>query len=169
MGDEFIGGQEPWHLPDASQVAAALAAAALVSPAALGGIPVLPVTVEDERRRNVPEQMQQSESDVGTHQDVEAAATALALSQRRLAAVTREVEGTYAHDIYESDVVRAAGKVARGEVPLYKQRAFRSALGRVAVDSVDLFILLDDERAEQEEQDDSREDWDDWEDPDDWD
>lgn len=160
------------QVPTATQVAAALAAAALVSPAALGGMPVLPVTLDDERRRNQEQIQQESESSVGEYRSVDEAAAALSLSQMRLAAVTREVEGTHAHNILESDVVSAAHKVAAKEVSPRQQRKFKAALGRVAVDSVDLFILLDDERRLQEEEealDASPDDWDDddWDDDDD--
>lgn len=136
--------------PTSAQVAAALAAAALVSPAALGGMPVLPVTLDDERRRQQEEIAAESASSVGAYQDVREAATALTLSQRRLAAVTREVEGTHTRNVTEADVVDAAHKVATGAVSLRQRQKFRAALGRVAVDSVDLFILLDDDRRERE-------------------
>lgn len=163
--------------PTSAQVAAALAAAALVSPAALGGMPVLPVTLDDERRRQQEEIAAESASSVGAYQDVREAATALTLSQRRLAAVTREVEGTHARNVTEADVVDAAHKVATGAVSPRQRQAFRAALGRVAVDSVDLFILLDDDRRAREREealqsaaagDDA---WDDdsWDDDDPWD
>ena len=166
--------------PTSAQVAAALAAAALVSPAALGGMPVLPVTLDDERRRQQEEIAAESSSSVGAYQDVCEAATALTLSQRRLAAVTREVEGTHTRNVTEADVVDAAHKVAAGEVSPRKRQEFRAALGRVAVDSVDLFILLDDDRRERERaealqtaaaDDEDPWDWDDdpWDDDDSWD
>ena len=139
----------PW-LPTAQQIASALAILALASPAMLGGMPVLPVTIEDERRRHMDEIQQISESTVGVHQDVSAAEASLALSQRRLAAATREVEQTHARVVSEADVVHAAKRVMAGEVSPHQQRNFRNALGRVANDSVDLYILLDDEAAQRE-------------------
>ena len=48
------------QLPTAQQIAAGLAIIALVSPAMLGGIPVLPVTIQDERRRQQEEIQQTS-------------------------------------------------------------------------------------------------------------
>ena len=161
--------------PTSAQVAAALAAAALVSPAALGGMPVLPVTLDDERRRQQEEMAEESASSVGAYQDVQEAATALTLSQRRLAQVTREVEGTHARNVSEADVVHAAHKVAAGETSARQRREFRAALGRVAVDSVDLYILLDDDRRMREQEEAAAsadladdEDWDDDWDEDDW-
>ena len=136
------------ELPTPQQVATLLAALTLASPAMLGGIPVLPVTVNDERRRQQEEIIQESDSSVGVHQSVQEAATALSLSQRRLAQVTREIEGIHTHDLEEADVVNAARRVAAGESSVRQRREFRAALGRVAYDSVDLFILLDDEGAD---------------------
>ena len=133
------------HLPTSQQVAAALAAMALVSPAALGGIPVLPVTLDEQRRRQQEQILAESDSSVGVHQSVQEAATALTLSQRRLASVTREVEGTHAHDVTEADVVHAAQRVLSGEATPHQSSAFRAALGRVAIDTADLYILLSDE------------------------
>lgn len=133
------------RLPSAQQVAAALTMLALVSPAALGGIPVLPVTIDEERRRHQDEIQQQSESSVGVYQDAQEAATALTLSQRRLAQVTREVEHSTAHNVSEADVVHAAHRVLSGTVSPHQSLRFRSALTRVATDSVDLFILESDE------------------------
>jgi len=118
---------------------------ALLSPAALGGMPVLPVTIEEDRRRRQDEIQQISESSVGIHHDSQEAQASLTLSQRRLAAVTREVEHITAHDVTEQDVVHAAHLVATGEATFGQQLRFRSALGRVANDSVDLFILSTDE------------------------
>lgn len=138
--------------PTSSQIAAALAAAALVGPAALGGMPVLPLTVDDERRRQMEEISQESSSTVGIHRASNEAEAALALSQRRLAVVTREVEGSTARVVTESDVVHAADLVARGEVSARHQREFRAALGRVAVNSTDLFMLWSDEQAEGDEE-----------------
>ena len=139
----------PW-LPTAAQVASALAMLALLSPAALGGMPVLPVTIEEDRRRHQDEIQQISESSVGVHHDAQEAQSSLTLSQRRLAAVTREVEHSTAHDVTEQDVVHAAHLVATGEATFGQQLRFRSALGRVANDSVDLFILSTDEAKEQQ-------------------
>lgn len=133
------------RLPSAQQVAAALTMLALVSPAALGGIPVLPVTIDEERRRHQDEILQQSESSVGVYQDAQEAATALALSQRRLAQVTREVEHSTARNVTEADVVRAAHRVLSGAASPHQSARFRSALSRVATDSVDLFIITSDE------------------------
>ena len=138
----------PW-LPTAQQIASALAIIALASPAMLGGMPVLPVTIEDERRRHMDEIQQVSESTVGVHQDAHAAGVSLALSQRRLAEATREVEHTHSHVVSEADVAHAAQLVAAGRVSPHQGQKFRNALGRVANDSVDLFILLDNEQAEQ--------------------
>ena len=139
---------EEIRLPKSSQVAAALAAAALVGPAALGGMPVLPVTVDDERRRQMDEIAQESTSTVGIHRESSEAEAALALSQRQLAAVTREVEGSTSRVVSEADVVHAADLVARGEVSARRQREFRSALRRVAANSTDLFMLWSDEQVE---------------------
>ena len=139
----------PW-LPTAAQVASALAMLALLSPAALGGMPVLPVTIEEDRRRRQDEIQQISESSVGIHHDAQEAQSSLTLSQRRLAAVTREVEHSTAHDVTEQDVVHAAHLVATGEATFGQQLRFRSALGRVANDSVDLFILSTDEAKERQ-------------------
>ena len=46
-------------------------------------------------------------------------------------------------------MVHAAQLVAAGQVSPHQGQKFRNALGRVANDSVDLFILLDNEQAEQ--------------------
>jgi hypothetical protein len=120
---------------------------ALVSPAALGGMPVLPVTIYDDRRRQQEQIVQESSSTVGIYQDSQAAEVALTLSQRRLASATRDVERLTSHDVTEQDVVRAARRVLAGEGSARQGARFRSALGRVANDSVDLFILDADERA----------------------
>ena len=53
------------QLPTAQQIAAGLAILALMGPAALGGIPVLPVTIQDERRRQQDEIQQTSEPRLG--------------------------------------------------------------------------------------------------------
>ena len=133
------------RLPSAQQVAAALAMLALVSPAALGGMPVLPVTIDEERRRHQDEIQQQSASSVGIYQDAREAETALTLSQRRLAQATREVEHSTSRNVTETDVVDAAHRVFAGEVSPHQSIRFRSALTSVATDSVDLFILSTDE------------------------
>ncbi len=142
-------GRLPDPLTPAAQAAAALAALALVSPAALGGMPVLPVAMEDERRRRQDEIQQQSDSSVGAHHSLEEAATALSLSQSRLAAVTREIEHSTRREVTEEDVVSAAHAVVAGEATPRQRRRFRSALGMVACDAVDLFILAQDEDPEQ--------------------
>ena len=131
------------QMPTPEQIGAFLTAVMLASPAMLGGMPVLPVTIDDERRRQQEEIAQESSSSVGVYQSVGEAETALALSQRRLAAATREVEHTTARVIGEQDVVHAAKKVLAGEVSAGQERRFRSALGRVANDSVDYYILWD--------------------------
>ncbi|MBP3894657.1 MAG: hypothetical protein J6D34_11555 [Atopobiaceae bacterium] len=157
----------PW-LPTATQVASALAMLALLSPAALGGMPVLPVTIEEDRRRRQDEIQQISESSVGIHHDAQEAQSSLTLSQRRLAQVTREVEHSHAHDVTEQDVVHAAHLVATGEATFGQQLRFRSALGRVANDSVDLFILSTDEAKERRLAEQELRDEDDEEDLDAW-
>lgn len=157
----------PW-LPTATQVASALAMLALLSPAALGGMPVLPVTIEEDRRRRQDEIQQISESSVGIHHDAQEAQSSLTLSQRRLAAVTREVEHSTSHDVTEQDVVHAAHLVATGEATFGQQLRFRSALGRVANDSVDLFILSTDEAKEERLADQRQDDEDDAEDLEAW-
>ena len=147
--------EDPWRvpyrveLPGTMQVASALAMLALVRPAALGGMPVLPVTIYDDRRRQQEQIVQESSSTVGIYQDSQAAEVALTLSQRRLASATRDVERLTSHDVTEQDVVRAARRVLAGEGSARQGARFRSALGRVANDSVDLFILRDDEAYEQ--------------------
>lgn len=137
--------------PTPAQLASLLAALALTSPAMLGGVPMLPVTVTDERRRQQQEIAQQSESTVGIHHEAQEAEGALALSQRRLAAATREVEGTHARTVSEEDVVRAAHRVAAGQTSGHQGQRFRTALNRVALDSADYFMLAHDEgQAEQD-------------------
>lgn len=136
------------QLPTAQQVSAFMAAMALVSPAALGGMPVLPVTVQDEERRRQEQIQQESESSVGTYQSSQDAEVGLALSQQRLALVTRAVEESYTHDVSEADVVHAAQRVFSGEVRGHLDVRFRSAFNRVVNDTVDLYILRDDEEFE---------------------
>lgn len=139
------------HLPEARQVAAALAVLALVGPAALGGMPVLPVTIEDERRRqqDVPQQI--VESNVGVYQTSQEAAAALAVAQQRLAIATLAIENVQGTYILEEDVIRAANRVLAGEVEGVPATRFRNAFTRVARDSVDLYILRDNEAWEREQ------------------
>ena len=146
LDEEPVSDLSP-RLPSAQQMATVLAMLALVGPSALGGMPVLPVTIDDQRRRHQEQMQQQSESNVGVYQDAREAETALALSQRRLAQVTREVTRDPSRVVSEADVVRAAHSVLAGEVGPRQSQRFRSALGRVANDSVDLFILDADESA----------------------
>jgi hypothetical protein len=124
-------------------------ASLLVSPAMLGGMPVLPVTDDDERRRQQEQLLQESESYVGVYQQAQEAEVALTLSQRRLAAETREVERSTERDVREEDVVRAARKVLAGQVGARRSARFLSRLGEVATDTADLYMLREDEaRAE---------------------
>ena len=134
------------RLPTTQQVGAALAMLTLVGPAMLGGMPVIPVTMDEQRRRHQVEILQESESTVGIHQDVSAAAAALALSQGRLAQATRDVSHITTHDVSEADVVAAAQRVMAGEASPAVTRRFTSALTSVALDSTDLYILESDER-----------------------
>ena len=153
MADELNGftGRIPYRpqLPTAQQVATALAILSLMGPMALGGMPVIPVTMEDERRRHQDEIQQVSESSVGVYQTSSEAEAGLAMSQQRLAHVTREVEDLTTHNVTEQDVVRAANRVFAGEVAKPLERRFRSAFTHVAWDTVDLFILRDNEEYEQ--------------------
>ena len=55
------------------------------------------------------------------------AETSLALSQQRLALVTREVEGLHTHAVEESDVYHAAECVLTGGVEPKLGKRFRSA------------------------------------------
>jgi hypothetical protein len=134
--------------PTAQQVAAALAALSLVGPAALGGMPVIPVTIEDERRRKQDEIQQVVESSVGVYQTSAEAESALATSQWQLALATQHIENVDAYDVREQDVVRAANRVFSGDADEKSSKRFRSAFNRVAWDTVDLFILRDNEAAE---------------------
>ena len=149
---------QAWHapyrvqMPTAQQVAAAIAILSLAGPMALGGIPVLPVTIEDERRRHQDEIQQISESSVGVYQTSQEAEAGLSLSQQRLASVTREVEGITTHDVSEKDIVHAADRVFTGQVDPKLDGRFRSALNHVAWDTVDLFILRDGEEWERTQQ-----------------
>ena len=134
--------------PTAQQVAAALAALSLVGPAALGGMPVIPVTIGDERRRKQDEIQQVVESSVGVYQTSTEAESALAASQWQLALATQHIENVDAYDVREQDVVRAANRVFSGDADEKSSKRFRSAFNRVAWDTVDLFILRDNEAAE---------------------
>lgn len=145
-------GRVPYRpqLPTARQVAAVLAVLSLAGPMMMG-VPILPVTMEDERRRQQDEIQQVSESSVGVYQTSTEAETGLALSQRRLAQVTREVEQLTTHDVSERDVVRAANRVLAGQVEENLGGRFRSAFSHVAWDTVDLYILRDNEEYAREE------------------
>lgn len=144
-GLDVPSGQIPYkaQLPSAQQVAAALAALTLAGPMALGGVPVIPVTVHDEQRRRQDEIVQQSESNVGVYQSSFEAEVGLAMSQQRLARVTREVDDIHTHDVQESDVIHAANRVFAGQVDAELSGRFRSAFNHVVNDTVDLFILRD--------------------------
>lgn len=133
------------QLPTAQQIAAGLAILALMGPAALGGIPVLPVTIQDERRRQQDEIQQTSESSVGIYHTSDEAAVALAASQKRLASVSREVNKTHARYVSEQDIVHAADRVYADEVRPELSARFLSALNHVATDTADLCMLRDDE------------------------
>ena len=133
------------QLPTAQQIAAGLTILALMGPAALGGIPVLPVTIQDERRRQQDEIQQTSESSVGIYHSSDEAAVALAASQKRLASVSREVNKTHERYVSEQDIVQAAGRVFADEVRPELSGRFLSALNHVATDTADLCMLRDDE------------------------
>ena len=135
------------QLPTAQQVAAVLAILSLAGPMMMGA-PILPVTIEDERRRQQDEIQQVSESSVGVYQTSMEAEAGLTLSQRRLAQVTREVENLTSHDVSERDVVRAANRVFAEQVEPKLDGKFRSAFNHVAWDTVDLYILQDNEEFE---------------------
>jgi hypothetical protein len=141
------------RVPTPEQIGAFLTALMLAGPALMGGMAVLPVTYYEDRRRQQEMIVQESSSSVGTYQSAEEAHTGLVLSQQRLAVVTREVEHTTQRVVTEADVVNAAHKVLAGEVSPRKGQRFRSALGRVANDSVDYYILRDDYQAMTEERD----------------
>lgn len=140
-------GQIPYRaqMPAAQQVAAALAVLSLAGPMALGGMPVIPVTIQDEQRRRQDEITQQSESNVGVYQTSSEAEVGLIVSQQRLARVTREVDDLHTHDVTEQDVVHAANRVLAGKVEPELSGRFRYAFGRVVNDTVDLYILRDNE------------------------
>jgi hypothetical protein len=152
MSDDLdsLTGHIPYRpqLPTPQQVVAVLAVLSLAGPMMLGGVPVLPVTIEDERRRHQDEIQQISESSVGLYQTSTEAEVGLSLSQQRLAHVTREIEGIHTHDVSEQDVVRAANRVYTGQIEGELDGRFRSAFNRVAWDTVDLFILQDNEEYE---------------------
>lgn len=133
------------QLPTAQQIATGLAIIALMSPAALGGIPVLPVTIQDERRRQQDEIQQTSESTVGIHHTSDEAAASLLASQKRLANVSKEVNKTHARTVSEQDVVDAATRVFANQVRPELSTRFLSALTHVATDTADLCMLRDDE------------------------
>ena len=153
MGDELDipNGRIPYklQLPSPQQVAAVFAILSLAGPMALGGMPVIPVTVQDEQRRRRDEIQQVSESSVGVYQTSSEAEAGLALSLQRLALVTREIEDVHTHDVSERDVVSAANRVFAGRVEQKLDGRFRSAFNRVAWDTVDLYILRDNEEYEQ--------------------
>ena len=144
--DKLLG-RVPYRIepPTAQQIMAALAILSLAGPMMMGGVPVLPVTIEDERRRQQDQIQQISESSVGAYQTSTEAEAGLALSQQRLAQVTLEVEGLHTHVIEESDVYHAAERVLTGGVEPKLEKRFRSAFKRVAWDTVDLYILRDNE------------------------
>lgn len=155
MSDDLnrLLGRIPYRpqLPSAQQVATVLAILSLAGPMMMGGVPVIPITFEDERRRQQDEIQQISESSVGVYQTSAEAETGLAMSQRRLAQVTREVEEITTHDVSERDVIRAANRVLKGQVEKKLDGRFRSALTRVTWDTVDLYILRDNEEYAQTE------------------
>ena len=81
-----------------------------------------------------------------------AAEAGLALSRQRLARVTREVEGLHTHTVEESDVYHAAKRVLTGGVEPKLEKRFRSAFRRVTWDTVDLYILQDNEECTRSQQ-----------------
>lgn len=139
------------QLPTAQQVATGLAILALLGPAALGGIPVLPVIIQDDQRRRQDEIQQTSDSSVGVYRASDEAEVALAASQMRLASVTKEVNKTHARNVSEQDIVQAADRVFAEEVRPELSARFLSALNQVALDTADLCILRDNEEAELDE------------------
>ena len=140
-------GRVPYRIepPTAQQVVAVLAILSLAGPMMMGGVPILPVTIEDERRRQQDQIQQVIESSVGVYQTSTEAEAGLALSQQRLAQVTREVEGLHARAVEESDVYHAAERVLTGGVEQKLGKRFRSAFKQVAWNTVDLYILRDNE------------------------
>ena len=147
-------GRVPYRIepPTAQQVAAVLATLSLAGPMMMGGVPVLPVTTEDERRRHQDQVQQVSESSVGVYQSSAEAEVGLALSQLRLAQVTCEVEGLHTHAVEEGDVYRAAERVLTGGVEPKLGKRFRSAFKQVAWDTVDLYILRGNEECDRSQQ-----------------
>ncbi len=147
---DILAGKIPYkpQLPSPQQIAAVLAILSLAGPMALGGMPVIPITVQDEQRRRQEEIQQVSESSVGVYQTSSEAEAGLSLSLQRLAHVTREIEGVHTHDVSERDVVSAANRVFTGQVEQKLDGRFRSAFNRVAWDTVDLYILRDSEEYE---------------------
>ena len=149
MADDLdkLLGRVPYRIepPTAQQIMAALAILSLAGPMMMGGVPVLPVTIEDERRRQQDQIQQISESSVGVYQTSTEAEAGLALSQQRLAQVTREVEDLHTRAVEESDVYHAAKRVLTGGVEPKLEKRFRSAFNQVAWDTVDLYILRDNE------------------------
>ncbi|MDO4796726.1 MAG: hypothetical protein Q4A01_01765 [Coriobacteriales bacterium] len=149
MAEEPVGlnGRIPYRaqMPTAQQVAASLAVLTLVGPMGLGGVPVIPVTTWDDQRRRQDQITQQSESNVGTYQTSAQAEVGLALSQQRLASVAREVNVTQAQDVEAPDVIHAADCVFSDGVEPVLTRRFKSAFGHVVNDTVDLYILRDNE------------------------
>ena len=132
------------NLPTAQQVAAGVMVT-LMGTMALSGMPVLPVTMEDERRREQDTAVQVSESSVGVYQTSQEAEAGLALSQLRLAAVAGTVEEIHTGDITPDDVVNAANRVFRGQVTPELGSRFRTAFNHVVWDTVDVCILKDNE------------------------
>lgn len=138
-----MAGRIPYRpqLPTPQQVGMGLAVITLTGPMALGGTPVVPVTVDDERRRQQDQVQQVSESSVGIYQTSAEAEVGLALSQQRLAVATGEIEEVGAQDVTEQDVFHAAERVFSGEVQGKPGRKFRAAFTRTVWDNVDLYIL----------------------------
>ena len=144
-GDNTYPGDAPHlHLPTARQVAAGTMIA-LMGTMALSGMPVLPVTFEEERRRQQDEAAQVSESSVGVYQTSDEAKTALELSQLRLADVAGQVEQIHTGMITSDDVVHAATRVFRDQVEPELSGRFRTAFNHVVWDTVDVCILEDNE------------------------
>ncbi len=133
------------QMPSAQQVATVLAVLSLAGPMALGGMPVLPATIEGEQRRQQDKIVQQSESSVGVYQTSAEAERGLIASRQRLAQATIEVDNIHTRDISEQDVVHAANRVFTGQVEPILSGRFKSAFNHVVTDTVDLFILQDSE------------------------
>ncbi len=152
MADEYddvaYRGPVKVQLPTAQQVAAVFAILSLAGPMMMGGIPILPITIYDEQRRQQEQIEQIVESDVGVYQTSDEAQVGLTVSQQRLARVTREVDNINTHDVTEQDVFHAAHRVLSGEVDHELSGRFKSAFSHVVTDTVDLFILQDNEEFE---------------------